>query len=104
MAEKIKSLPDAIRGGGRAPIYPWPQWTDGDAWVAYEGRDFDCTPKGFEVSLRRHADTRGLKVSIRHIGGDPEGVAFQFRERGERNGQAQANGGRPASRKVRRSK
>lgn len=42
--------------------YPWDDWLDGQARRAYQGQDFEVTPKDFAISVRKAAKSRGLTV------------------------------------------
>jgi hypothetical protein len=72
VAEVVATLPGSRRG----TKYPWSDWTNGQVWLAKEGKDFTCGVSGFRSALCIAAGRRGLKVSARVR---PEGVYFQFR-------------------------
>lgn len=82
MAETISDI--APRGAR----YPWEQWTNGKAWRATQGADFQCSVEGFAAVIYSHARRRGLRVTVSVL---VDGcVDFQFSkpipERSRKNG------------------
>lgn len=55
--------------------YPWKQWTNGKAWRAEKGKDFDSADALCD-SLYARARRHGLKVKVHQKG--QQFVEFQF--------------------------
>ena len=64
----------------RRALYPWEKWCNGMTWSVKKGRDFACTPAGFQATLhsRAVAIDETVQTSVRE---DGETVHFQFRKR-----------------------
>lgn len=58
--------------------YPWKEWTNGKAYRASKGEDFDVEPESFASSLRKRASRKGLRVQVRVL---DKSVEFQFSRR-----------------------
>ena len=72
MAVKVKEFESA------RDKHDWHRWTDGSAWQAFKGVDFDCTPDGFRSCLYQHARRKGFSVRVSMEG---DTVTFQFSRR-----------------------
>lgn len=72
MAERLASLERASR-------YPWDEWSDGTAWCAKQGSDFDCPARSFRSTLYSFAQRNRLRVRI--VVKDAGTVCFQFSPR-----------------------
>lgn len=55
--------------------YPWKLWTNGRAYQAVEGKDFNCSRDGFRSALYSIARRRKLSVTVALKG---KAVEFQF--------------------------
>lgn len=56
-------------------IYPWAEWTDGQARKAVKNVDYICNTSSFVQGLYAHAKRIGQKVKTQRNG---ESVIFQF--------------------------
>lgn len=73
MAERIDNV-TPLRG--RAPIYPWDEWTDGSAWRIRRGVDFETSTQSMRSVLTTYAGRNNLNV--RTSVPDASTVEFQF--------------------------
>jgi hypothetical protein len=64
---------------GRAHIYPWSDWTDGQTWEVVGGEDFQCSVSSFRNGLYSIAKTMKLKVITMTLE-DAESIRFRFSE------------------------
>lgn len=69
MAEVIE------RVGSRRSLYDWETWTNGKAYRAVRGKDFDVSTASFRSTLSVHAHRKGLTV---RVSVDGDAVEFQF--------------------------
>lgn len=77
MARRLNQFPDESSDPRRR--YPWPEWTDGDAWEITRGEDYDAATETMRVNLHMKADALAMKVRTKKTGGhDSEGLVFQF--------------------------
>ena len=67
------------RPAGRAPKYPWDEWTDGSIWQILRGRDYDVETRSIQATLFSHATFSELRVRTRRVFVDGhDGLVFQF--------------------------
>ena len=79
MAERIESF---VSSKGRPPKYPWEDWTNGDAWKLYKGKDFDADLISFRTMVHRKARDLGPHVgAYTHINKADQSVRVQFYRR-----------------------
>lgn len=72
MAERIESVtPSQHR-------YPWDEWTDGNAYRAVMGEDFNCSTDSFRQAIYQCAHRLKLSAKVSVHG---ETVEFQFSPR-----------------------
>ena len=76
MAEVIKKVT-------RWSLYDWTTWTNGKAYRAVRGRDFQVSPAAFRSAISAHASRKGLRV-VTAVSGDT--VEFQFFPKRKRGG------------------
>jgi hypothetical protein len=69
MAEQIRRIERVVLR------YPWEQWTDGRAWRAKRGADFQCSAAAFRNRLYERARLEKKRVET-SVQGDI--VEFQF--------------------------
>jgi len=60
MAAVLGSFPPGPRG--RAPIYPWDRWLDGQVWELEHGQDFTLDRESFRRAAQVIARRRGLTL------------------------------------------
>jgi hypothetical protein len=78
-AERLTKWPDEseLHHTGRAPVYPWDEWTDGGIWKVTRGKDFTCQTEYFRTTVLKQREKRGL-ACVTRITRDKESVVFQF--------------------------
>ena len=64
MAEVLETLPEWARTRGRKELYPYEQWLNGQRWLLTKGTDYLSDTKACMATIRRAANSRGLKVSL----------------------------------------
>lgn len=75
MAEKVDDFDWGTTRNGRASKYPWDEWSDGNTYLAKEGKDYTCKTISFRDILREHSRREHIRVRTR---AHTEGVIFQF--------------------------
>lgn len=67
------------RKPGRQARDPWAQWTNGDVWRIFPGRDFEVTVKRKQQQLNKYADRHNLDVRTWTETNDEGVVRLSFR-------------------------
>lgn len=76
VAERINPLPTVVQGTHRR-IYPWEEWTDGNAWRIRRGEDYEVPSESMAQMVRNYGRTNGIPVRARE-NRELDAVEFQF--------------------------